>query len=116
MLRALPIYGVLKSPFVLPRRRWTITYGTQLWFWSAEIPEGADQRRINQVVESVAKNWSDDLRVVLERTEKEHGKFEHHSTPHSFRHCFAISTLNKGMTTAKVAKYLGDTVKMSAII
>jgi integrase len=111
MLRSLPILGRTEAPFVLKRSRWMITYGTQFWFWTANVPEGAEQEQINQIIESAAKNWSDELTEVLGRTEKASGKtFEHHSTPHTFRHTFAIELIPEA-GIEMVAKWLGDTIK-----
>jgi integrase len=105
MLMSLPVLGQTGTPVVLKRSGWTIVYGTQFWFWTAQM-DGAD---INQVVESAAKNWSDDVTAVLKKTVEKFGKFVHHSTPHTFRHTFACFMLNKGRDLVKVAGWLGDT-------
>ena len=90
MLMSLPILGQTDRTVILERRAWTCEYGTQFWFWTAQIPKGADKQKINKIVESAAKNWSDDVTAVLKKTEEELGAFDCHSTPHTFRHTFAI--------------------------
>ncbi len=106
-LNALPILGATKEPFVLHRANYSIDYGTQFWFWTADIPEGANAEKINQVVESLAKNWSDDITALLAKTEKAYSKFKHHATPHTFRHFFAITMLRAGVPIEQVSKWLG---------
>ncbi len=111
MLMALPILGETKQPVILERSAWRVVSGTQFWFWTAQV-DGADSDTLNQIVESAAKNWSDEVVAVLRETEKQFGKFAHHSTPHSFRHSFAIYFLNHGVSIEKVAGWMGDTVEV----
>jgi integrase len=106
-LRKLPILGETKAPFVLERANYTITFGQKFWFWTAEIPEDADQKKRNQIVESAAKNWSDDVTAVLKMTERKFGSFTHHATPHTFRHFFSITMLQAGVPIETVSKWLG---------
>ncbi len=107
MLTALPILGQTKHPVILERSAWRVVSGTQFWFWTAGA-DGADSDKLNQIIESAAKNWSDEVTAVLRET----GKFAHHSTPHSFRHSFAIHFLNNGVRIEKVAGWMGDTVEV----
>ena len=111
MLMAVPIYGRTDTPFSLVRSHGKIPYGDSFWFWTANVPEGATQEKINQMVESAAKNWSDDLSSVIKKTEEQFGPFEKHSTPHCFRHSFAITALNNGVDIWQVAEWMGDTVE-----
>ena len=75
ILDALPILGEVTQPFILHRASYGITYGTRFWFWTANIPQDADNERINQIVESASKNWCDDIVSVLAKTQKQHGQF-----------------------------------------
>src|SRR5262249_12267623 len=103
----LPILGETKTPFILERSNYTITYGTKFWFWTANVPKDDDRVKKNQIIESAAKNWSDDVVGVLKKTEKTHGSFQHHSTPHTFRHYFSITMLRAGVPIEVVSKWLG---------
>lgn len=110
MFLTLPVYGHTEKPVTLKRAHGEIKYGTSFWFWSANVPEDASDTKLNQVVESAAKNWSDDLTAVLKKTEEEYGAFENYSTPHCFRHSFAITALTQ-VDIEQVAAWLGDTVE-----
>jgi integrase len=85
MLLALPLRGETEEPFTLKTNNRTIKYGTKFWFWTSKCE-----------VDSNIKHWSDDIARVLAVTERDFGKFKHHSTPHTFRHFFAITMLNSG--------------------
>jgi len=74
---------------------------------TAELPQEASSEKINQVVESNSKNWSDDIVGVLKKTQNDFGNFKHHSTPHTFRHFFAITMLQPGVAIEQVSKWLG---------
>jgi integrase len=98
MLRSLPVRGELPEPFVYETNNRTIAYGTKFWFWTGESD-----------VEGNAKAWSDDISRVLHRAQLEpFTKFKHHSTPHTFRHFFAITMLNTGKVRIEdVSRWLG---------
>jgi integrase len=96
-LRSLPFRGELKEAFVLKLKRWTITYPAQgYWFWTGECG-----------LENNSNSWSMDIGRVINHCQKEHGKFRHYSTPHTFRHFFAISMLNQGVKMERVSEWLG---------
>jgi len=96
-LRSLPFRGELEKSFVLKRKQWTITYPTQgYWFWTGKSD-----------LENNSNSWSMDIARVLAKCEKEHGKFKHHSTPHTFRHFFAITMLTNGVSMEQVSRWLG---------
>ncbi len=95
-LQALPLRGELQQPLVVKTNKRTIDFGAQFWFWSGKGD-----------IQNNAKAWSDAIASVLKRCESEFGKFRYHSTPHTFRHFFAITMLSNGATMEQVAKWLG---------
>jgi len=98
LLRALRLRGELPEPFVYHTNNRTITYGTKFWFWTGQSD-----------VEGNAKAWSDDITRVLVRAQQGPFKpFKHHSTPHTFRHFFAITMLASGKARIEdVSRWLG---------
>ena len=71
-----PVYpGALPLALVLERSNYSVTYGTQFWFWTADVPDDADGEKMNQVIESLAKNWSGYITAVLKKTQKGCGRF-----------------------------------------
>ncbi len=55
---------------------------------------GVGKEQGKQIVESAAKNRSDDVAAVLKSSGEEFGRFAHHSMPHTFRHTFATWMLD----------------------
>jgi integrase len=98
ILHQLPLRGELAETFVYQTNNRTIQYGTKFWFWTGESD-----------VEGNAKAWSDDITRVLHRAqEKPFKPFKYHSTPHTFRHFFAITMLNSGKARIEdVSRWLG---------
>jgi integrase len=96
-LRNLPFRGELAEPFVLKLKRWTINYPAGgYWFWTGESD-----------LEGNSNNWSSDVAERIAECERQNGKFQNHSTPHTFRHFFAITMLNNGVKIERVSEWLG---------
>jgi integrase len=95
-LRALLFRGETSEPFVHKTRRQKIPYGTQFWFWTGKSK-----------VQSNIQSWLDDVSRVLAVCQQTQGQFQHHPTPHSFRHFFAVTMLSAGVAIEKVSKWLG---------
>ena len=98
ILQQLPLRGQLPEPFVFETNNRTIEYGTTFWFWTGQSD-----------IEGNAKAWSDDISRVLHRAQQAPSQpFKHHSTPHTFRHFFAITMLNSGKARIEdVSRWLG---------
>jgi len=96
-LRALPFRGELTEPMTLKCQGWTITYPTQgYWFWTGKSD-----------LEGNSNAWSMDIARVLAKCEETQGAFQHKSTPHTFRHFFAISMMTAGVSMEQVSRWLG---------
>lgn len=96
-LRALQYRGVFPESFVLKTKHRTISYGTHFWFWTGKSE-----------LEGNSNSWSMDIARVLARCVEQYGKFKHYSTPHTFRHFFAITMLNSGeVGIEEISRWLG---------
>jgi integrase len=69
--------------------------GKSYWFWTSEGE-----------LKTATTNWRDRVTRLLKLAQRA-GKFDHSTSPHTFRHTFAISHLNAGVDIKVVSRWLG---------
>jgi integrase len=112
MATELPFVGESEDRIVIkpaPSRP-EIEYGRNFWFWTILDKHGD---LAPATYRQNAKNYSDKVTATLKRAETERSKkWEHHTTPHCFRHWFAFMMLKKGKVyIEEVSHWLGHASK-----